>query len=132
MVTIKSAPDAHSLADAAAMPPAACSLCIASALQLRETLACALSRRRSPEVEPTHGKTALREISSHGAAPAHKRQTLRHAASGTAGTDMFPSPMKPTLLCARVTVLHGCAANNSAPRTFWPRLRSGGRGQQAR
>jgi hypothetical protein len=39
MVTMKSAPAAHSLADAAGMPPAALSLCIASALRLREALA---------------------------------------------------------------------------------------------
>jgi hypothetical protein len=38
MVTMKSAPAAHSLADAAGMPPAALSFCIASALRLREAL----------------------------------------------------------------------------------------------
>ncbi len=47
MVTMKSAPAAHSLADVAGMPPAALSLCIASALRLREALARALRRKEA-------------------------------------------------------------------------------------
>ena len=104
MVTMKSAPAAHSLADVAGMPPAALSLCIASALRLREARGVQpRRRRRSPEVETAHGEAAFCEVSSHWSTPAHTRQTLRRTAGAAEAADMFPSPMKPTLLRARVT-----------------------------